>query len=120
MTRSRIETWAWMTQSSPIRAPGPMTAWGYTIVRAPMTAPAPTVTYGPIETSAPIAASLAIAARRSTPVAGGAVGTNSDTARANAEYGSSARRTAHGGADASRVAVPRMTAEAFVAAICPR
>src|SRR5260221_21186 len=39
-TRSRIEACAWMTQSSPMRAPAPITVLGYTMVRAPMEAPA--------------------------------------------------------------------------------
>ena len=50
VTRSRSDTWAWSTQSSPTRAPGPMVTWGWITVRAPIDAPAPIDTNGPIDT----------------------------------------------------------------------
>ena len=59
MTRSRIDTFEWMTQSEPMRAPGPMVTLGKMIVRSPIAAPSPTATNAPIETSAPICASAA-------------------------------------------------------------
>src|SRR5205809_504465 len=65
-TRARTETCEWMTQSSLIRAPAPMTTLGCMTVRAPIDAPAPIVTNGPIDTSSPIAASAATELRGST------------------------------------------------------
>src|SRR5882757_7983292 len=98
-----------MTQSSPIRAWGPIVTFGWTIVRAPIDAPAPTVTNGPIDAPSPIAASPAMALNGSTPAGGEASGANSDTARAKAEYGSSVRNTGHGALAAGPLLRPRMT-----------
>src|SRR6266446_1051023 len=109
-----------MTQPSPIRAPGPTTTLGKMIVPAPTVAPAPIVTNGPIDTSAPIAASLATALRRSTPFGGGVSSANSETARANAEYGSSVRSTAQRGGGSPGLVRPRITADASVVASCVR
>src|SRR5260221_563787 len=63
-------------------------------VLAPIDAPAPIVTNGPMDTSGPSAASGAIAVIPSTPLAGGAAGISSATARATATYGWSGRSTA--------------------------
>src|SRR5438874_1020494 len=98
-----------------MRAQGPIAASGCTMVRAPMTAPAPTEASAPIETPAPSVASGATRLDGSTPGAGGDAGVNNATARAKAVYGSSVRRTAHGGRSP---AGPRITADAFVPASC--
>ena len=66
------------------------------IVRAPIAAPAPTVTNGPIDTSAPIDASSGDGAETVDARRGRAIFANSDTAWANAEYGSSVWSAAHG------------------------
>src|SRR5947199_2468486 len=98
-----------------MRAPAPITACGYTAVRAPTEAPGPTTANGPIEASAATVASAPIVLNGSMP-AGCRVGdAKIDSARANVEYGSLVRRTAHrGGATSARG--PRITAEARVAA----
>src|SRR3954470_433897 len=108
-----------MTQSSPMRAPGPITTLACTIVRAPTDAPAPMVTNGPTDASAAIVASGATSLSALTPGAGRPAGANNATARAKAEYGSSARRTAHGAVGAP-LAGPRITADARVVASCGR
>src|SRR6266508_2490299 len=84
-------------------------------VRAPIDAPAPTDASAPIDTASPSVASGATRLDGSMPGAGGAAGISSATARANAVYGSSVRRTAHGGRSP---AAPRITAEALVPASC--
>src|SRR5437867_4837567 len=111
-TRSRIETRAWITQSSPTLAPAPITTWGKTAVREPMTAPGPTVTNGPIDTSGPSVASGAIELEGSIPL-GCVIGvSNNSTARAKLMYGFSLLSTAHGTRTGSPG--PRITAEARV------
>src|SRR3954452_20373109 len=80
------------------------------IVRAPTVAREPIVTNGPIDASGATVASSATKACGSIPGRDAAGGENSETARANAEYGSSVRSTAHPGA-ADPLAPPRITAD---------
>src|SRR6267143_2818348 len=80
-----------------------------------MDAPAPMVTKGPIDASDPMIASGAMALRRSMPRPGAAPRANIRTAWANATYGSSLRRTAHGAGGSSLESGPRMAADARVA-----
>ena len=78
------------------------------------------MTNGPIETSAPIAASLAIALRRidAAPAAPRHEERHRVRERGVRIVGCGARRS--GGADASESCVPRITADARVAASCAR
>src|SRR5436190_19787396 len=101
-----------MTQSWPIRAPPPTTTFGWTMVPAPIAAPGPTVTNGPIEALASMTASGAMALSGSMPGRSIDAGANSDTACANAEYGSSARSTAHDEGGWELLSGPRITADA--------
>src|SRR4051794_28683604 len=97
-----------------MRADAPTTTLGWMMVRAPTEAPAPMVTNGPIATCWPMLASAAIEVSGSIPAGGVDGGANSDTARANAVYGSSARSTAHAEGGAAPLAAPRITADARV------
>src|SRR3954469_8432714 len=89
------------------------------MVRAPTAAPAPMATKGPTDASAAIVASGATSLSGLMPGAGRAAGANNETASAKAEYGSPARRTAHG-AVRPPLAGPRITADARVVASCGR
>jgi hypothetical protein len=90
------------------------------MVRAPIEAPAPMLTNGPIDAPSPITASLATALKGLIPAVVETSGANSDTACANAEYGSSVRRTAQGTGAVVPLVRPRMTADARVVASCGR
>ncbi len=84
-------------------------------MRAPIVAPAPTVTNG---ADRHVGADRRVARQRrsdgSTPGAGRSTPAKSETARANAEYGSSAFSTAHGAEGSPVLLLPRITAEARV------
>ena len=51
VTRSRIATLEWITQSAPIRVPAPIVTFGKMTVLSPIAAPSPIATNAPIETS---------------------------------------------------------------------
>jgi hypothetical protein len=84
VTRSRIETFEWMTQSRPMRAPGPIVTLGKITVRSPTDAPSPIAANAPTETPSPSVASAATAAIACTPAAGRHAGAKIPTARAKA------------------------------------
>ena len=56
VTRSRMATWVWITQSSPMLVPAPTSQNPCSTVRAPMRAPRPTWTNGPTWASGAISA----------------------------------------------------------------
>ena len=96
-TRSRIDTRAWITQSSPISTCRPITTCGWTIVRAPMRAPSPITANGPIDTPAPSVTSCADRRRSDARRAAAATGRRRARRRArtpDTDGASAASRTA--------------------------